>query len=96
MTGPLHPSPDDASSARCSAEGFGLVAGVDEVGRGAGPGPPSVGVVVFRPDAPPPEGFRDSKRFPRTPGGPLSLGDRMGRGLGGGTCGTGSSAIGWG
>jgi ribonuclease HII len=46
------------------AEGFGLVAGVDEVGRGAWAGPASVGVVVYRPDTPPPVGLRDSKEVP--------------------------------
>jgi ribonuclease HII len=64
MTGPLGPPPDDAVERSVLAEGFGLVAGVDEVGRGAWAGPASVGVVVFRPDAPPPEGLRDSKEVP--------------------------------
>jgi ribonuclease HII len=64
MTGPLHPLPDDALERSMLADGFGLVAGVDEVGRGAWAGPASVGVVVFRPDAPPPDGLRDSKEVP--------------------------------
>ncbi len=58
------PGPDDEWERSVLAEGFGLVAGVDEVGRGAWAGPASVGVVVFRPDAPPPEGLRDSKEVP--------------------------------
>jgi ribonuclease HII len=66
MTGPSRPRPrpDDEWERSVLAEGFGLVAGIDEVGRGAWAGPASVGVVVFRPDAPPPEGLRDSKEVP--------------------------------
>jgi ribonuclease HII len=64
MTGPSRPVPDDVWERAVLAEGFGLVAGVDEVGRGAWAGPASVGVVVYRPDAPPPEGLRDSKEVP--------------------------------
>ena len=66
MTGSSRPrpGPDDEWERSVLAEGFGLVAGVDEVGRGAWAGPASVGVVVFRPDAPPPEGLRDSKEVP--------------------------------
>lgn len=41
--------------------GFPLVAGLDEVGRGAWAGPVSVGVVVHRFDRRPPRGIRDSK-----------------------------------
>ncbi len=44
-------------------EGFAVVAGIDEVGRGAWAGPASVGVVVFPRDAVPPEGLRDSKEL---------------------------------
>ncbi|HXW38567.1 MAG TPA: ribonuclease HII [Acidimicrobiales bacterium] len=61
MTGPSRPPPDDTMERSLLAEGFGLVAGVDEVGRGAWAGPASVGVVVFRCDAPAPDGLRDSK-----------------------------------
>ena len=64
MAGISRPLPDDAVERAVLAEGFGLVAGVDEVGRGAWAGPASVGVVVFRPDTPPPEGLRDSKEVP--------------------------------
>jgi ribonuclease HII len=64
MTGPSRPGPDDVWERAVLAEGFGLVAGVDEVGRGAWAGPASVGVVVYRPDASPPEGLRDSKEVP--------------------------------
>jgi ribonuclease HII len=43
-------------------EGFCVVAGVDEVGRGSLSGPVTVGVVVVGPaDARPPRGLRDSK-----------------------------------
>ncbi len=62
--GASRPLPDDAVERAALAEGFGLVAGVDEVGRGAWAGPASVGVVVYRPDAPPPDGLRDSKEVP--------------------------------
>lgn len=42
----------------------GLVAGIDEVGRGALAGPVSVGVCVVGPDTgPAPEGLRDSKQL---------------------------------
>lgn len=64
MTGPSRAGPDDVWERAALAEGFGLVAGVDEVGRGAWAGPASVGVVVYRSDAPPPEGLRDSKEVP--------------------------------
>ena len=43
------------------SEGFPLVAGLDEVGRGAWAGPVSVGVVVHAFDRRPPRGIRDSK-----------------------------------
>lgn len=46
------------------ADGHRLVAGVDEVGRGAWAGPLSVGVAVLcRPTAAVPEGLRDSKQL---------------------------------
>jgi ribonuclease HII len=54
-------SPDDRFERALGDEGFGIVAGLDEVGRGAWAGPVSVGVVVFPPDVPPPDGVRDSK-----------------------------------
>jgi ribonuclease HII len=42
-------------------EGFGVVAGLDEVGRGAWAGPVSVGVVVFPREGRAPRGLCDSK-----------------------------------
>jgi ribonuclease HII len=54
-------SPDDQFERALGDEGFGIVAGLDEVGRGAWAGPVSVGVVVFPRHVPPPEGLRDSK-----------------------------------
>ena len=44
-----------------AAEGFPLVVGLDEVGRGAWAGPVSVGVVLHTADRRPPRGIRDSK-----------------------------------
>jgi ribonuclease HII len=61
VTGTLRPPPHDEIERSLLADGYGLVAGVDEVGRGAWAGPVSVGVLVFRPEAPPPDGVRDSK-----------------------------------
>jgi ribonuclease HII len=55
------PGPDDRFERSLADEGFELVAGLDEVGRGAWAGPVSVGVVVFCRDSIPPEGIRDSK-----------------------------------
>ncbi len=55
------PRPDDALERALVDAGHGVVAGVDEVGRGAWAGPASVGVVVAPPDRPPPPGLRDSK-----------------------------------
>jgi ribonuclease HII len=52
--------PDDVFERELVAGGL-LVAGVDEVGRGAWAGPASVGVAVFPEDAPAPEGICDSK-----------------------------------
>jgi ribonuclease HII len=46
-----------------AGEGFELVAGLDEVGRGAWAGPVSVGVVVFPPGRRPPRGLNDSKQL---------------------------------
>ena len=46
------------------AEGFDIIAGLDEVGRGAWAGPVSVGVALFAGDRPPPNGLRDSKLVP--------------------------------
>jgi len=43
--------------------GHQMVAGLDEVGRGAWAGPVSVGVVVFPFDRRPPTGIRDSKQL---------------------------------
>jgi len=44
-------------------EGFGLVAGLDEVGRGALAGPVVAAAVILDPSAPLPEGLDDSKRL---------------------------------
>jgi ribonuclease HII len=47
-----------------ASEGFGLIAGLDEVGRGAWAGPVSVGVALIPAAIPAPEGLRDSKLVP--------------------------------
>ena len=52
--------PDDVLERELVGDGL-LVAGIDEVGRGAWAGPASVGVALFRTDRPPPEGICDSK-----------------------------------
>jgi ribonuclease HII len=54
-------TPDDRLERSLCDEGMQLVAGLDEVGRGAWAGPVSVGVVVFPDDLVPPDGLRDSK-----------------------------------
>jgi ribonuclease HII len=53
--------PNNRSERSLCAEGFELVAGLDEVGRGAWAGPVSVGVVVLPFGVPAPRGIRDSK-----------------------------------
>jgi ribonuclease HII len=53
--------PDDRLERSLGDEGFGSVAGLDEVGRGAWAGPVSVGVVVVPRDLAAPDGLRDSK-----------------------------------
>ncbi len=55
--------PNRAHERSLAELGFEVVAGLDEVGRGAWAGPVSVGVVVFPPDAKPPRGVRDSKEL---------------------------------
>lgn len=45
------------------SRGFGLIAGVDEVGRGALAGPVVAAAVILKPDAPLPEGLDDSKKL---------------------------------
>ena len=45
-------------------EGFEVIVGLDEVGRGAWAGPVSVGVAVIPAKKPPPKGLRDSKLVP--------------------------------
>jgi ribonuclease HII len=55
------PRPHNRHERALCQEGFGLVAGLDEVGRGAWAGPVSVGVVVFPPGARAPRGLADSK-----------------------------------
>ena len=52
--------PDDVLERELVGDGL-LVAGIDEVGRGAWAGPASVGVAVFRDDEPAPVGICDSK-----------------------------------
>ncbi len=53
--------PNDRLERSMASEGFPLVAGLDEVGRGAWAGPVSVGVVVHAFDRRAPRGIRDSK-----------------------------------
>jgi len=53
--------PDDGYERRVLASGCEVVAGLDEVGRGAWAGPLTVGVVVMPAAGRPPEGVRDSK-----------------------------------
>jgi ribonuclease HII len=45
-------------------EGFEVIVGLDEVGRGAWAGPVSVGVALIPAKKPPPKGLRDSKLVP--------------------------------
>ena len=52
--------PDDLLERELAGEGL-VVAGIDEVGRGAWAGPASVGVAIFRAGTPAPEGICDSK-----------------------------------
>ncbi len=58
---PRSKPPNDRLERSVVSEGFPLVAGLDEVGRGAWAGPVSVGVVVHAFDRRPPKGIRDSK-----------------------------------
>jgi len=53
--------PDDGYERRLHASGCQVVAGLDEVGRGAWAGPLTVGVVVMPAVGRPPSGVRDSK-----------------------------------
>jgi ribonuclease HII len=55
------PRPHTRFERSLGREGFEVVAGLDEVGRGAWAGPVSVGVVVFPGGSRPPKGLRDSK-----------------------------------
>jgi ribonuclease HII len=55
------PKPHNRLERSLSDEGFGVVAGLDEVGRGAWAGPVSVGVVVFPRGSRAPKGLCDSK-----------------------------------
>jgi hypothetical protein len=52
---PRKAGPSGAHERQLAALGFEVVAGLDEVGRGAWAGPVSVGVVVFPADKRPPE-----------------------------------------
>src|SRR5674476_1187323 len=45
-------------------EGFDIIVGLDEVGRGAWAGPVTVGAALFHMAVPPPVGLRDSKLVP--------------------------------
>ncbi len=56
-------SPNDRLERSLVTDGFPLVAGLDEVGRGAWAGPVSVGVVVHSFATRPPAGIRDSKQL---------------------------------
>jgi ribonuclease HII len=58
---PRSKPPNDRLERSMVSGGFPLVAGLDEVGRGAWAGPVSVGAVVHRFDRRPPRGIRDSK-----------------------------------
>jgi ribonuclease HII len=60
---PRKAGPSGAHERQLAALGFEVVAGLDEVGRGAWAGPVSVGVVVFPADKRPPRGVRDSKEL---------------------------------
>lgn len=53
--------PTTAAELALVAEGFEVIVGLDEVGRGAWAGPVSVGVAVIPLEAPVPAGLRDSK-----------------------------------
>jgi len=56
-------SPNARLERSLAADGFQLVAGLDEVGRGAWAGPVSVGAVVHSFATRPPVGIRDSKQL---------------------------------
>ncbi len=58
------PAPTTAVERALRSEGYGLVAGLDEVGRGAWAGPVSVGVAVVPRGCRAPRGLRDSKLVP--------------------------------
>lgn len=58
------PDPTLEREAALWEEGFEIVAGLDEVGRGPLAGPVVAGAVVFRPRQPPLAGLRDSKAMP--------------------------------
>ena len=65
--GSCRPDPGSSTSANLWGAGHRMVAGIDEVGRGAWAGPLSVGVAVLC-DSPPadPRGLRDSKQLTET------------------------------
>lgn len=56
--------PSTAAEQSLVAEGFEVIVGLDEVGRGAWAGPVSVGVALIPMEVPPPTGLRDSKLVP--------------------------------
>ena len=95
--GPRQRRPNDRFERSLADEGFELVAGLDEVGRGAWAGPVSVGVVVFplgraRPDGAP--RLEDAHRG--APGGALPPDHRVVHRLVGRPRRSRSSATGWG
>ncbi len=62
MTAPPGRAPRLVVEKSLHGQGFAIVAGIDEVGRGCLSGPVTVGVVLVGPDQkPPPRGLRDSK-----------------------------------
>jgi len=64
MTRPRNPRPGNKRERGLWESGYRLVAGIDEVGRGAWAGPLSVGVAVLcEPLTPMPRGLRDSKQI---------------------------------
>ena len=64
VTRPRNPRPGNKRERRLWESGYRVVAGIDEVGRGAWAGPLSVGVAVLcEPLTPIPRGLRDSKRI---------------------------------
>lgn len=59
---PMQTGPDDSLEQALRAQGYPLIAGVDEVGRGPLAGPVTAAAVILPPDAVP-EGLNDSKKL---------------------------------